>query len=80
MREWLEISAIQYEEAFPTSHDMMRSTKNLSLTIHHKFNPLHIYCRLAKLGIRRESAFQICEVYERTVFRLTKRLLLYIAR
>jgi len=35
----------------------------------HIFNPLHIFCRLRKIGISPIMARSVCRVYERGVYR-----------
>ncbi|SPD76104.1 conserved hypothetical protein [uncultured Desulfobacterium sp.] len=32
-------------------------------------NPLHVYCRLRDMGIKRSIALHVCRVYERVVFK-----------
>jgi hypothetical protein len=35
----------------------------------HKFNPLHIFCRLRRFGVSRSAARSLCWVYERGLYR-----------
>ncbi|QJB55151.1 hypothetical protein [Pseudodesulfovibrio sp. zrk46] len=35
----------------------------------HIFNPLHIFCRLRKMGLPIVAARSLCRVYERGVYR-----------
>jgi hypothetical protein len=37
----------------------------------HRFNPLHIYCRLLDYGVSRKLASRVSGLYERWVYRLT---------
>ncbi|EGB14355.1 hypothetical protein DND132_1142 [Pseudodesulfovibrio mercurii] len=36
----------------------------------HRFNPLHVFCRLRRLGLPRAAARNVCWVYERGLYRL----------
>jgi hypothetical protein len=40
------------------------------LKLKHHLNPLHLYCRLRNIGIRKETAIFLCRFYERMVFNL----------
>ncbi|MFP4088084.1 MAG: hypothetical protein ACLFUL_14970 [Desulfobacteraceae bacterium] len=40
----------------------------------HLFNPLHIYCRLLDTGFSRCASVQLCQYYERFIFRGLSRL------
>ena len=43
----------------------------LLMWLQHKLNPLHVYCRLNNdLEICKERAMPICELYEKTLFRI----------
>jgi len=44
----------------------------MSLRAHlqHKFNPLHVYCRLRCLGMGHAPARAVCSCYERMLYRL----------
>lgn len=33
--------------------------------IQHRFNPLHVYCRLREYGLSTAHAFRLCHLYER---------------
>lgn len=35
----------------------------------HKFNPLHVFCRLRRFGLPRAAARNLCWVYERGLYR-----------
>ncbi|WP_319584254.1 hypothetical protein [uncultured Pseudodesulfovibrio sp.] len=35
----------------------------------HKFNPLHVFCRLRRFGMSRSAARSLCRVYERGLYR-----------
>ncbi len=37
--------------------------------IKHYTNPLHIYCRLRDMGLRKRPAAFLCRIYERAVFK-----------
>ena len=36
----------------------------LMLGVQHHLNPLHIYCRLVELNLRKETAMGLCRVHE----------------
>jgi hypothetical protein len=38
------------------------------LSIQHRFNPLHLYCRFLQRGLTRERSMMICRFYEVLVF------------
>jgi len=42
--------------------------RDFDLSIHHTFNPLHIYCGLVDVGINRQNALRISWIYENAVF------------
>ena len=42
----------------------------MSAASQHYLNPLHVYCRLRDMGIRKEAARWICKVYEITLYTL----------
>lgn len=42
---------------------------SLRCLLMHKFNPLHVYCRLRDWGCGAKGAKAFCRVYERTVYR-----------
>ena len=37
--------------------------------IKHYMNPLHIYCRLRDMGIKKGKAKFLCRIYENTIFK-----------
>ncbi|WP_169727903.1 hypothetical protein [Desulfovibrio inopinatus] len=37
--------------------------------LQHVLNPLHMYCRLQGIGLKRTVAHRMCLVYERYVYR-----------
>ena len=37
---------------------------NIMLTIQHRFNPLHVHCRLVERGLNKTSSLSICGYYE----------------
>jgi len=41
---------------------------NKLLNIQHRFNPLHIYCRLIDKGLDRRFSFSICKYYEILIY------------
>jgi hypothetical protein len=38
--------------------------------LQHHFNPLHVYCKLRKLGVVTPVAQRVCNYYERYFYRL----------
>jgi len=34
----------------------------------HHLNPLHIFCRLREVGLPKETAILLCQLYERAVY------------
>ena len=48
--------------------------KKLVSGFQHLFNPLHIYCRLLDTGFSRCVSAQLCQYYERFIFRRITRL------
>lgn len=42
--------------------------KKFKMYLQHAFNPLHVYCRLTDLGMRRGTARRLCLVYERILY------------
>lgn len=50
------------------------------LLVHHVFNPLHVYCRLMKLGLSERSARNLSMVYERGVFVVVRQLMSVVRR
>jgi len=45
---------------------------DMSAGLQHHLNPLHIYCRLRDLGLKKRSAMVVCMLYERSIFRFLK--------
>lgn len=43
--------------------------EGLLLKIHHRLNPLHVYCRLIERGLDRRLSFRLCRYYETLLFR-----------
>ena len=37
---------------------------NMMLNIQHRFNPLHVHCRLVERGLNKRSSLSICGYYE----------------
>jgi hypothetical protein len=44
----------------------------MSDLILHVLNPLHVYCRMRDLRVRKGLALFVCRIYEHTIFRLLK--------
>ena len=38
--------------------------RNLMLTIQHRLNPLHLYCRLAGKGLNKKCSMSMCKWYQ----------------
>jgi hypothetical protein len=38
------------------------------LTIQHRFNPLHVYCRFREKGLSRKFSISVCRAYELLCF------------
>jgi di/tricarboxylate transporter len=38
------------------------------LSIQHRFNPLHVYCRLVERGLNKKSCLSICRYYEILIY------------
>ena len=38
--------------------------RNLMLTIQHRLNPLHMYCRLVDTGLKKRPSILVCKYYE----------------
>jgi hypothetical protein len=51
----------------------MNITHNLTFSdkIRHKLNPIHIYCRLTKMGVSSKNARGICKIYEAVFYKPT---------
>jgi hypothetical protein len=41
---------------------------NMMLNIQHRFNPLHVYCRLVEKGLNKRCSLSICGYYEIFVY------------
>ena len=41
---------------------------NMMLNIQHRFNPLHVYCRLVERGLNKKSSLSICKYYEILIY------------
>jgi len=41
---------------------------NKILNIQHRFNPLHVYCRLVESGLNKRLSISICRYYEIIVY------------
>ena len=41
----------------------------MTLALKHYMNPLHVYCRLRDLGLRKRPAAFLCQLYERAIFK-----------
>jgi len=42
--------------------------RNVMLTIQHRFNPLHVYCRLVDTGLNKRLSMCICKHYEMLIY------------
>jgi hypothetical protein len=42
--------------------------RNAMLTIQHRFNPLHVYCRLVHTGLNKRLSMCICKHYEILIY------------
>ena len=42
---------------------------NVMLNIQHRFNPLHVYCRLVDRGLNKGCSLSICKYYEILIYR-----------
>jgi len=38
------------------------------LTIQHRLNPLHVYCRLVDKGLNRKLCLSVCKYYEILIY------------
>lgn len=45
----------------------MRSVRNY---LQHRFNPLHLYCRLVDFGFTEQAAGRVSGWYERVIYRI----------
>ena len=43
---------------------MKSALKMMMLNIQHRFNPLHVYCRLVERGLNKKSSLSVCRYYE----------------
>jgi len=46
--------------------------RTIRLYFQHKFNPLHVYCRLRQIGVHTSAALRVCIIYERFIFRVLR--------
>ena len=44
--------------------------KSIHSFINHVFNPLHVYCRLIDIGIKKTQAMDIIKFYEIHIYKL----------
>ena len=42
--------------------------RNLMLTIQHRLNPLHLYCRLAEKGLNKKCSMSMCRCYQTLIY------------
>lgn len=49
----------------PAGRGVMRRLRNY---LQHRFNPVHLYCRLRDLGLGKSKARKMCSAYERFVY------------
>jgi len=42
--------------------------------LHHRFNPLHVYCRLIDGGMERECALNRCKWYEQWIYNYVSKI------
>ena len=47
---------------------MRTGLKMMMLNIQHRFNPLHVHCRLVERGLNRKSSLSICRCYEILIY------------
>jgi hypothetical protein len=40
-------------------------------TLRHYFNPLHVFCRLRRLGLSKQTSLRLARIYERYLFFLS---------
>jgi hypothetical protein len=41
---------------------------NMMLTVQHRFNPLHLYCRLVETGLKKSFCLPICKWYGMLIY------------
>ena len=41
---------------------------NALLELQHRFNPLHVYCRLVDKGVNKRASLSICKYYEILIY------------
>ena len=42
---------------------------DMMLNIQHRFNPLHVHCRLVERGLNKKSSLSICRCYEILIYK-----------
>ena len=42
---------------------------SLRARLQHHFNPLHVYCRLRRIGLGNGAALKLCALYEKCLYR-----------
>lgn len=42
--------------------------RNLRHYLQHRFNPLHVFCRLRNVGMAKTVAIKMCSAYERFLY------------
>ena len=47
---------------------MKSALRMMMLNIQHRFNPLHVYCRLVERGLNKKSSLSICRYYEILIY------------
>lgn len=47
----------------------MKEQGTLRNRLQHRFNPLHLFCRLRRVGVRPDLARRLCGAYERCLYR-----------
>ena len=48
---------------------MKQEYNKYTLALEHKFNPLHVYCRMVDFGIDKKYARRIAKLYETHIYR-----------
>ena len=43
--------------------------------IQHQLNPIHVYCWLRKIGIKRQLAIRIGKIYEKIIYIILRRII-----
>ena len=47
---------------------MRHTLRNVMLTIQHRLNPLHVYCRLVDKGLSKNLSMSVCKYYEILIY------------